>query len=96
MAEKSNKIVMSTESVRIRKTPRFLPFLLTGGVLGIIIALVVGLTIPEEQKTGEPIVTLLVAFFAGIGMSAGIVVAIVLDRIGLARAKTLEATKLEA
>lgn len=95
MAEKSNKIVMSTETVRIRKTPRFLPFLLTGGILGIIAALVVGLTIPEEQKTGEPIVTLLVAFFAGIGMSLGIVLTIVLDRIGIARAKTLEATKLE-
>lgn len=95
MAEKSNKIVMSTETVRIRKTPRFLPFLLTGGILGIIAALVVGLTIPEEQKTGEPIVTLLVAFFAGIGMSLGIVVTIILDRIGIARAKTLEATKLE-
>lgn len=95
MAEKSNKIVMSTETVRIRKTPRFLPFLLTGGILGIIAALVVGLTIPEEQKTGEPIVTLLVAFFAGIGMSLGIVLTIILDRIGIARAKTLEATKLE-
>lgn len=95
MAEKSNKIVMSTETVRIRKTPRFLPFLLTGGILGIIAALLVGLTIPEEQKTGEPIVTLLVAFFAGIGMSLGIVLTIILDRIGIARAKTLEATKLE-
>ena len=95
MAEKSKKTVLSTEPVRIRKTPKFLPFLLTGGVIGIIVALVVGLAIPEDQKTGEPIITFLIAFFAGIGLSLGIVAAIIFDRVGMARAKTLEATKLE-
>ena len=84
-----------TESVKIRRAPKFLPFLLTGGVLGIILALIVGLAIPEEQRTAQPIITYLVAYFAGIGVALGIVAAIVADRIGLARAKTAEATKLE-
>ena len=54
-----------------------------------------GLSIPAEQKTAEPIITYLIAFLGGIGVVAGIVAALVVDRIGVARAKTIEATKLE-
>ena len=51
--------------------------------------------IPAEQKTAEPIITYLIAFLGGLGVVAGIVAALVVDRIGVARAKTIEATKLE-
>lgn len=86
---------MKTQSVKIRRTPKYLPFLLTGGGLGIIVALLVGFSIPETQRTAEPIVTYLVAFFAAIGVGVGIVAALVVDRIFASRSKTLEATKLE-
>lgn len=81
--------------VSIRRVPRFLPFILTGGVLGVLVALIIGLSIPEEQRTAEPIVTYLVAYLGGIGMVLGIVAALILDRVGLARAKRVEATKIE-
>lgn len=85
-----------TEKVTIRRSPKYLAFLLTGGVLGVIVAVILGLTIPEEQRTAAPIITYLIAYLAAAGAVLGIVLAIVLDRIGLAQAKTAEATKLNS
>ncbi|MEY4993158.1 MAG: hypothetical protein RIS82_280 [Actinomycetota bacterium] len=93
--ENSPRKIAKIEQVSIRRTPKYLQFLLTGGILGIIIALIVGASIPESQRTAEPLVTYLVAFFAAIGVGAGIVAALIVDRIFATRSKTLEATKLE-
>ena len=89
------KTKITNQQVRIRRTPRFLPFLITGAVIGAIIGTVLGLSIPEEQRTAEPVITYLIAYLGGIGVVAGIVAALIVDRIGVARAKTVEATKLE-
>jgi hypothetical protein len=88
------KTVINTESVRIRRVPKFLPFLITGGIIGVLTGAGLGLSIPAEQQTAEPVITYLIAYGGGIGVVAGIVAALVIDRIGVARAKTLEATKL--
>ena len=90
------KTTLKTEQVKIRRSPKYLPFLITGGVIGAIVGTVLGLSIPAEQKTAEPIITYLIAFLGGLGVVAGIVAALVVDRIGVARAKTIEATKLES
>jgi hypothetical protein len=90
------KTTLKTEQVKIRRSPKYLPFLITGGVIGAIVGTVLGLSIPAEQKTAEPIITYLIAFLGGLGVVAGIVAALVVDRIGVAKAKTIEATKLEA
>lgn len=90
------KTTLKTEQVKIRRSPKYLPFLITGGVIGAIVGTVLGLSIPAEQKTAEPIITYLIAFLGGLGVVAGIVAALVVDRIGVAKAKTIEATKLES
>lgn len=89
------KTTISNEQVKIRRTPKFLEFILTGAGLGVVIALIVGFSIPEQQRTAEPIITYLVAYFAGFGAAAGIILAITLDWIFSKQAKQLEATKLE-
>lgn len=86
---------ITNQQVRIRRTPKFLPFLITGAVIGVIIAVILGLSIPADAKTPEPIVTYLIGYLGAIGAVVGIVTAVVADRIGVARAKTVEATKLE-
>ena len=91
----SAKTVIKTQQVNIRRSPKFLPFLITGGVIGVILGAGLGLSIPADQRTAEPVITYLIAYGAGIGVVAGIVAALIVDRIGVARAKTLEATKLE-
>lgn len=90
------KTTLKTEQVKIRRSPKYVPFLITGGVIGVIVGAVLGLSIPAEQQTAEPLITYLIAFIGGIGVVAGIVAALVVDRIGVARAKTIEATKLES
>lgn len=87
---------ISTEKVSIRRAPKYLPFLLTGGVIGVIVAVVIGLAIPAEQRTAQPVITYLIAYLGGIGVVLGIVAALILDRIGVARAKSAEATKIRA
>ena len=89
------KTTISTQQVRIRRTPKFLPFLITGAVIGVIIAVILGLSIPAEQRTEAPVVTYLIGYLGALGAAAGIVTAVIADRIGVARAKTVEATKLE-
>lgn len=89
------KTVVKTEKVFIRRVPKFLPFLLTGGIIGVIAGVAAGLSIPADQRTAEPVITYLIAYGGGIGVVAGIVAALVSDRVGAAKAKTVEATKLE-
>ena len=89
------KSTIKTEKVTIRRSPKFLPFLITGGVIGLIIGAGFSISIPEEQRTAEPVITYLIAYGTGIGVAAGIVAALIVDRVGAAKAKTLEATKLE-
>ena len=90
-----SKTRISTQKVEIRRSAKFLPFLITGGVIGLIIGAGLGLSIPAEQRTAEPVITYLIAYGTGFGVAAGIVAAVIVDWIGAARAKTLEATKLE-
>ncbi|MEY4437288.1 MAG: hypothetical protein RL100_752 [Actinomycetota bacterium] len=91
----SNQETVSNTQVRIRKVPRFLPFMITFGVIGVIVGAGLGLSIPADQRTAEPIVTYLIAYLGGIGVVLGIVTTLILDRIGLAKAKRVEATKIE-
>jgi len=89
------KTTTKTEQVKIRRSPKYLTFLIAGATLGIIVALILGLSIPEEQRTAKPLVTFMVAFLGGAGAALGIIIAVILDRIFVARAKSVEATKLE-
>ncbi len=89
------KTTLKTQQVKIRRTPKFLPFLVTGAVIGVIIAVILGLSIPAEQRTEAPVVTYLIGYLGALGAAAGSVTAVIADRIGVARAKTVEATKLE-
>ncbi|MEY4986182.1 MAG: hypothetical protein RLZZ359_1068 [Actinomycetota bacterium] len=89
------KTTSKTEQVTIRRSPKYLTFLFAGAILGIIVALILGFAIPEESRTAKPLVTYLIAFLGGAGAALGIIVAVILDRIFVARAKSVEATKLE-
>ena len=89
------KTTLKTEQVSIRRSPKFFPFLLTGGILGLIVAFILNALITPDARTAAPILGYLVAFSVAIGAGLGISAAVILDRIGSARSKTLEATKLE-
>ena len=89
------KTTLKTEQVTIRRSPKFFPFMLTGGILGLIVALILDASIASEARSAAPILGYLIAFSVAIGAGFGIIAAVILDRIGTARSMTLEATKLE-
>jgi hypothetical protein len=83
----SQNPVVSSEEVSIRRAPKYLHFSLTGFILGILIALIAGLTSPE-------IVGLLVVFGGIAGGGIGILLALLFDVILGRRGRKLQATKI--
>ena len=81
--------------VSIRRSPKYLSFIIIGAVLGIVTAFILNAVVPDDQRSAEPVLGYLVAFLAGVGAALGIIAALVLDRIFAARAKVAKATKLE-
>jgi hypothetical protein len=79
--------IFSSAEVNIRRAPKYLHFALTGFVLGIIAAAVLGLSSPA-------IVGLLIVFGGIAGGGTGIILALVLDAIYRSRGKQLMATKV--
>lgn len=75
------------QEVSIRRAPKYLQFLLTGFVLGILIALVAGLSSPE-------VVGLLVVLGGIIGGGIGALLALVFDSFYRRRGRKLLATKI--
>lgn len=83
----SQKPILSSEEVSIRRAPKFLHFALTGFIFGILLALFIGLGSPE-------IVGMLIAF-GGIAFGGlGVVLALVLDLIYRRSGKKVQATKI--
>ncbi|MEY4366906.1 MAG: hypothetical protein RLZ28_321 [Actinomycetota bacterium] len=85
----------SDVTVKIRRSAKFVSFIFTGIVLGIIAAFIVNALIPDENRTPTAILGFLVLYFAAAGLGLGVLFAVVLESISVARAKTIEATKLE-
>ena len=86
MSEKPKQTIQ-TEKVGIRRAPKYLQFVLSGGFLGILTSLLLGIGSGELQGP-------LLAIGATVGVGFGILVAVILDRIFLARGKQLDATKI--
>jgi hypothetical protein len=79
--------IVSTAEVNIRRAPKYLHFALTGFVLGIVTALVLGLSSPG-------VVGLLIVFGGIAGGGVGIILALVFDAIYRSRSKKVTATKV--
>lgn len=85
-----------TETVKIRRAPKFIPFSLTGLVLGAAVAIALSLTIDNpDGKTPGFITQLLIYCLAG-GAGLGLVVAVVVDFFSNRRLKDAEASKVSA
>jgi hypothetical protein len=79
--------IVSSAEVNIRRAPKYLHFALTGFVVGIVAALVMGLSSPA-------IAGLLIVFGGIAGGGTGIILALVFDAIYRSRGKKVTATKV--
>jgi hypothetical protein len=83
----SQKPIVSSEEVNIRRAPKYLTFSLTGFIAGIVIALVAGLASPE-------IAGLLIVIGGIAGGGSAILLALLLDLVLRRRGAKLQATKI--
>jgi len=74
----------------LRRAPNIWAFVVLGGVLGIVVGAVVGLAgAGNSQFTQATVVMFMVSASAVLGLALGAVVALVLDRISVARARAV-------
>lgn len=74
--------------ITVRRAPRFVPFMVLGGLVGIILAAFVAFGLPGDPSfdAGAVFGFFMVAFAAG-GVILGCTVALILDRISIRRAE---------
>jgi hypothetical protein len=82
-----------TETAKIRRAPKFIPFMLTGVLFGGVVAIVLSLSITtQDGKTGGFLTQLLV-YCLGLGAGLGVVAAVIFDAVTARRAKDVQVSK---
>jgi hypothetical protein len=72
---------VSQQPRKVRRRPNFAAFLISGGLIGLIVGFVVGAFGPATNSyDASAILGFLGLIFAGLGVLAGAIVAVLLDR----------------
>jgi ABC-type multidrug transport system permease subunit len=85
---------MADEEIEIRRAPKVLPWMLTGAVFGILIALVLFLITPPNPDLPENFLGLMLIAFGSLGLGLGVGIAIGFDLISANRAKRATAHRV--
>lgn len=84
----------ATSEVEFRRAPKLLPFALTGGVFGLIAAVILYLLIPAVNRSSENIFGLLLITLGSAGLGLGVLAAIIIDLITSRRVKKVLAQRV--
>lgn len=78
----------SQRQITVRRAPKFVPFLVTGGLLGVIAAAIFGYggTVPDGY-TREAVFGYFLVLFVAAGVLVGGVVVLIIDRVSVRRAR---------
>ena len=82
-----------TETVKIRRAPKFIPFMLTGVFLGGIVALVLTLSITTEVGRTAGFITQVLVYCLGLGAGVGVIAAVVFDVVTGRKPKDVQVSK---
>jgi len=82
-----------TETVKIRRAPKFIPFMLTGVLLGGVVAVVLSLSITTQDGKTAGFLTQLLVYCLGLGAGLGVLVDVVFDALTARRAKDVQVSK---
>jgi len=99
MSESEERVVITEESVRIRRAPKYPAFMIVGGGIGAIVTFILTMLFPADPQVGLPA---LFGYFALFGVTGGVVLgallALLVDRVTLRHSKeaTVELTTVEA
>ena len=90
-ANASAKLAEKREIVEIRRTPKFLPFMITGATIGLIGAFALWFATNGTRD----FLGYMATYFSGIGAALGLIAATAVELATRRRVKRVEATKLE-
>ncbi|MEY4533242.1 MAG: hypothetical protein RI926_1011 [Actinomycetota bacterium] len=77
----SEKAIITTEQVTVRRSPKFLTFMIVGIILGIVAALILTFSLPNESEfTLTQIFGFMLLITGTIGGTLGLVFALIFDR----------------
>ena len=83
-----------TETVKIRRAPKYIPFMLSGIALGAVVAIVLSLNISDSDGKTAGFITQLLVYCLGLGAGLGIAVAAIVDGLTTKSTKTAQAKKV--
>lgn len=83
------------EEVEIRRAPKVLPWALTGAVVGLIVAVVLYLVIPEANRSSRDVLGLLLVSLGSLGLGLGVAFAITVDLFTATKSKRATAIRTE-
>lgn len=85
-----------TRDVKIRRAPKYLPFILFGAVVGVVLGLILFFfTSQPTAKDSPSILGLLIVIPAALGAGVGLLIAAMLDSRSVAKSRQVQAAKLD-
>jgi len=88
MAPEDSPVARERRAVNVRRAPKYVPFLILGGLLGVVVAAVIAYGLPgDEGYDANSVFGFFLTFCAAGGAILGAVVALVLDRLSVRRAE---------
>lgn len=82
-----------TETVKIRRAPKFIPFMLTGVLLGGVVAIALSLLITTQEGKTAGFITQILVYCLGLGAGVGLVAAAIFDAVTARRSKDVQVSK---
>ena len=82
-----------TETVKIRRAPKFIPFMFSGFLLGGVVALGLSLLITTEEGKTAGFITQLLVYCLGLGAGLGLVAAVIFDALTARKLKDVQVSK---
>ena len=81
------------ETVKIRRAPKFIPFTLTGVLLGGVVAIILSLSVTTQDGKTAGFLSQLLVYCLGLGAGLGVLAAVVVDAITARRSKDVQVSK---
>ena len=82
-----------TETVKIRRAPKFIPFMLTGVLLGGVVALALTLLITTQEGKTAGFITQILVYCLGLGGGVGLLAAVIFDAVTARKLKDVQVSK---
>ncbi len=86
-------IMEKREEVEIRRAPKLLAWALTGGVFGLLCAVILYVLIPAENRSSEDVFGLLLVALGSLGLGLGVAFSLAVDLLSSRRVKRAEAVR---